>query len=342
MKKFSILSIFVMVAAIAVAVVSCKKDTPNAMLNNQPQAFKTFYPEGVDDMNAYLKEFKQKMQTVTRDNEETLSLEEAAWHLSSVANYDFANVNVEFTDIVYDTLYYQVNVTNGQVALNDLNALYTSVANDIDAFYQSLNLENKHLRFIGASVSNSGEVIVTLITSYIWLDHTWHFQDGLIAAIACDTLFSEDSVYVWNALGASELERVINLLEGREYVMPNSGFIGRAYYVYYTNVPFDFRYNIDPYGSPFVNNSRIYAKDGDSYANPVITWEEMCYCLDSYIGLPFEYINEHNLGANMRPVHWTVSGYSGIFPTNPWPTYYHAVNAVIGQIVYTNENPPQD
>ena len=172
MKKTSILiTTALVIVATAVAVVSCKKETPNAMSSNQPQATKMFYPEGVDDMNAYLKDFKQKMQTVTRGDDEMLSLEEAAWHLSSVANYDFANVNVEFTDLRYDTLYYQVRVTNGQVSLTDLNAVYANMASDLDAFYHSLDLQEKHFRFIGASVSANGEVKVSVVTSFVWLDH---------------------------------------------------------------------------------------------------------------------------------------------------------------------------
>ena len=339
MKKMSFfISIMLVVAAIAVVVVSCKKENPESLLNNKQQPVKTFTPPQVDDMNAYLKDFKQKMQAVTRDGEETLSLEEAAWHLSSVANYDFANVNVEFSDLRYDTLRYQVNVTNGQVALTDLNAVYQRIASDIDDFYQSLNLENKHFRFIGASISNSGEVIITMITT--WLDHTWYFPGPFTAGEACDSLFSEDSVYVWNGLGASELERVINLLESREYSLPNVPSSGRVYFVYTTDVWFDFRYNIDLYGSPFVNNSRIYAKDADSYATPVLSVDEMCYCLDSYLGLGFEYVNDHNL-IDQRPVHWFVEGDSDIFPTNPWPTYYHNVNIVFGQPIESGEIPPQ-
>ena len=59
MKKFSIFSIFMMVVAITVAVVSCKKETQANLSGNSPQPSKTFTPPQVDDMNAYLKEFKQ-------------------------------------------------------------------------------------------------------------------------------------------------------------------------------------------------------------------------------------------------------------------------------------------
>ena len=302
-KRNFLITTLLVVAATTIAVVSCKKENPETLLNNQPQVFKSFYPEGVDDMDAYLKAFKQKMRDsqYTRDSE-TLSLEEAAWYLSSVANYDFANANVEFTDLRYDTLYYNINVSNGQVALTDLNTMYQEIASDIDSFYQSLNLENKHFRFIGASISNSGEVVVTLVTT--WLDHTWYFDDDWVAMMTCYDYFSEDSVYVWDELGKRELQRVLNLLEGRDFVYENGE--GRVYYVYTSDLLFNFDDYIDPYHSPFYIDSRLFAEQGDIEFVPIIDLDEMCCCLDSYLDLPFNYVNTHLDYSNQRPVQWII------------------------------------
>ena len=113
MKKVFSFAIYAMAAmAMALAMGSCKKENQNAKFNNtNGSAVSHFDPSHISDMNAYLGEFKQKMkQSQYAKDGETLPLEEAAWHLSSVANYDFANANVEFTDLRYDTLYYQVNV----------------------------------------------------------------------------------------------------------------------------------------------------------------------------------------------------------------------------------------
>lgn len=319
MKKFSILSIFLMVVAIAVAVVSCKKDTPNAMLNNQPQASKTFYPEGVDDMNAYLKDFKQKMQTVTRDNEETLSLEEATWYLSSVANYDFCNINVEFTELRYDTLHYHVNVTNGQVALTDLNALYASVANDIDSFYQSLNLENAHFRFIGASISNSGEVGVNLIVTYNGPYHLWHPSD----TVYCDLYFDENTPYPAFGFGMTELERVLKIISSHPYDYEAED----AYFVYSREENPLFVDYIDPYGSPNFLNSRIHCTDG--YYNVNLSVDDMCYYLCSYhdIGDGFlPVVNDRNEGI----VDWKIRVEAYPYPTKDVLTYYHDITITFG------------
>lgn len=342
MKKtrFFIATLLV-VAAASVAVVSCKKEANDTLLNNTSSQVKTFAPPQVDDMNAYLKGFKQKMQNVTREGNETLSLEEAAWHLSSVANYDFCNANVNFTDLRYDTLYYNVNVTNGQVALTDLNALYVSVANDIDAFYQSLNLEDKHFRFIGTSISSNGEVEVSLMTSFRLLNHTWYFSDWFEAGVMCDSLFSNSNVYVWNGLAISELERALNLLEGKVYAMPEEPPV-RTYYVYTTDVEFRHTDYSDPYPneSPFFGSSRIYAMEYDIWAEPSLDLNMMCYCLDSYLQLPFEYVNTHSNMVNQRPVHWDIVGDKYKNGNSRWYIYSHILNVKFGYYV-TNENPIQ-
>ena len=337
MKRFILYTIVLMVVAtITVAVVSCKKENRDTLVNNNAQPVKTFTPPQVDDMNAYLKEFKQKMQTATRGDNETLDLEEAAWYLSSVANYDFANVNVEFTDLRYDTLYYQVNVTNGQVLLTNLNTLYTSVANDIDAFYQNLNLENKHFRFIGASISNNGEVEVSLITSFRSLDHTWYFTDWFEAGVMCDSLFSEDSIYVWNGLGLTTLEQSINLLEGHFFILPDELPLTRSYYVYTRDLQFDYDNYSDPQGSPFIGNSRIFAVEADTYAVPILNTDMMCYCLDSYTALPFENISfdPHSYIVDQeRPVHWIITPRKFHIQGHKWHTFCHRLTVILGRRV---------
>ncbi|MBQ6772368.1 MAG: hypothetical protein IJP44_15500 [Bacteroidales bacterium] len=335
MKKFSIFSIFLMVVAITVAVVSCKKENHDAFLNNNAQPAKAFTPPQVDDMNAYLKEFKQRMQTATRGEDEMLSLEEAAWHLSSVANYDFANANVEFTDLRYDTLRYHIDVANGEVSLTDLNALYSNVAYDIDEFYHSLNLDGKHFRFIGADISESGEVTISLITTYVTRDHWWYFQDSWEAGVMCDSLFSDNITYVWNGNGLRTLQQALNLLEGKLYAMPECP-PQRVFYVYSMDVEFNYNEYIDQYGSDFIGNSRIYAWPADTHATPTISASNMCYCLDSYLGLPFEYVGTHHNLANQRPVNWKLSWDQIEFVDQyKWDYFIHIVTVKLGRYVVT-------
>ena len=338
-KNFNLAIIMMVVAAfISVAVVSCKKED-NSSLAGQVTSKPAFTPPQVDDMDAHLKGFKEKMKSSTRGDDERLSLEEAAWYLSGVANYDFSKANVEFTDLRYDTLTYQINVCNGQVLLSDLNTVYSSMTNDIDAFYQNLDLQDKHFRFIGTSISENGTVSVQMVTSFRHFDHTWYFPLNYFTDTLCDYYFSDDSVYVWDGLAIYELERLIHLLEGREFAETAGDITDRVYFLCMGIIDFDFRSCIDPYGSPFNLNSRLFARYGDAYATTPLNKFEMCYCLDSYIALPFEYIDDHPNLSCMCPLQWNIEGETYLFYGNKWHTHCHKLSVKIGLPVTSNYEP---
>lgn len=283
MKKAFSFAIILVAAAIAVAVVSCKKDTQNATSNPKNQSAQAFDPSHITDMNAYLKDFKKKMQTSAEHKDgETLSIEEAAWHLSSVANYDFANANVEFDDLRFDTLYGTVAITGGSVLLSDLAVVYESISTNIDMFYHGLALENKHFRFIDVTISEDGSVVVSLTTTFL-SGSKWHyFSDGSF----CDEYFSNNIQYTANDVAVSVLNNYINLVIGHE---ENSN-TGRVYYV--ETRRFRFKYyewyeDPDNY-CPNSNHSRLYCSCHE-FAWP-IPKDHMCYYFDSYLGLAYENI----------------------------------------------------
>lgn len=63
-KSYLFLAIIIVVAAVSVAVVSCKKETQNAPLK-PVETLQGFNPLEIDDMNAYLDGFRTKMQSAT-------------------------------------------------------------------------------------------------------------------------------------------------------------------------------------------------------------------------------------------------------------------------------------
>ena len=340
MKRSMIFAICVMAVALAatVTVVSCKKDDQNAKLNNNGNAgqpVSQFDASHITDMDDYLKSFRKKMATSQfAKDAETLGLDEAAWHLSSVANYEFANANVEFTDLRHDTLLYQVNVTDGQVALADLNALYETMATDIDAFYHSLDLQDKHFRFIGVSVSDDGQVKASLISSYVMPDHTWYFQDGWDALVNCLDWFDFNTNYVWNTTACSLLEQACNFYEGRSFSYPQHPPV-RSYYVFSREVTLEHQNYTDPYGSPHIDDSRIYAWEAEIWATPTLDFDMMCYCLDSYLDLPFQYANQHSNMFNERPVNWKVIPNKYKLGENKWYTFCHILQVKFGRYITT-------
>lgn len=286
MKKKLIYAIFAMVVA-TVAMVSCKKETQDNLFGNNNQSTKTFSPPKVDDMNAYLSDFKRRMKESPNTREvEFLSLEEAAWHLSSVANYDFANAGRPFDDLRYDTLYSTVTITNGSILMSDLAATYQDVGTEIDKFYNSLSLNEKHIHFINAFISNNGTVAIPIMTTFVrnsrYLGDTLWYYNGIFDFwLDYYSLFDDLPVLPAMTTGRERLERFLNWKENRlKY---------NDYPYYYTITSFDslyYRNEIDPFGSPNYMNSRLFANE--CYMNTDIS-PFFDYLCDSFLGLGHEH-----------------------------------------------------
>ena len=288
-------------------------------------------------MNAYLKDFKQRMQSAAKGDDEALSLEEAAWHLSSVANYDFGQINVAFDDVRFDTLYAHVNITNGDVLMIDLGDAYGSIHNDIESFFEKLSLSEKHLRFIDAEIAEDGYTMISMVTSFKndskgWDDCHWYptpylvdpFNDTL-AEMLCDTNFNDNAIYVWNGYGLSELVRILNAIEHHD-LSNESGH--NQFYTKTREITFGYLSNIDPYGSPSNGDSRLFGVMGEpSYVIPKM---DMCYYLDSYLGLGYKYLTDNHISQyeNESPAIWAITTHSAVFYPDYSATYYHKLKVI--------------
>ena len=341
MKREKLLiTIALVVVATLVAVVSCKKETPSALLNNGAQQEKAFVVPDVDDMNAYLKDFKQRMQSSTRGDEETLSLDEAAWHLACLANVEFCRVNVEYNDVQFDTVNMQVNVMDGTVAMCDLNTAYEQMCNEIREFKRGFNHCDQNLYFINVFINGDGKARIALMTSFITdtrylTDHTWYFEDEWDAVSVCDEYFFSDSVYDWDGLAASKLEYVLNLFDHHENVLLPDGSVSVSY-IPTRNHTFDYTNTYDPYHSGYYNDSRVFAIRNTQPINYILDLSEMCYCLDSYLGLGYDYISD-NLYTNEHPVCWEVR-HKNLF--YGWMSYqYHQLYVEYGRLIPSQPTP---
>ena len=340
-KKFNLAIIMMVVAAfISVAVVSCKKED-NRSLAGQVTPKPAFTPPQVDDMNAYLKNFKQKMQSATKDSNETLSIDEAAWYLACLANIDLCNASVEFNNVRFDTIEMQVmvNVNREVIDLCELCSTYNQMIQKIKRFEDSLELENPNLRFVDVLATKNGNFAIILMTttnapSRNLYDNYWYFPDtfGYLDSI-CYFQFSDLLYYKWNTTAKSELERVINVFEGR--VTP---FVSA--YIPTRTISFDFPQWLDPYGSPFDRDSRLSVGNSINY---YLMQEDMCYCLDSYLGLGIDYLANNYFVDNEYPIYWTISPIDSLFQYNHLHTYYHRLNVRYGQPATAGINPtPND
>ena len=301
-KSYLFITTLLMVAAVAAVVVSCKKETSSDLMNNKNESAQSFNPREIEDMNAYLKDFKQKMQSAAKGEDEALPLDEAAWHLSSLANYDFGHANVECDDVRFDTLYAQVNVTNGTVLLSDLAAVYQTISSGIEKFYNSLALDNKNFRFINAFVSEDGTVTVPVLTTFSYgakdiMDTSWYFENDVwILLDTCNYYFNATS-YPVQTTGTSELQRALNRIVSLQTIQGSN-----VYYTLSSTKRFDYQNYIDPYGSLCYEDSRIFASQGTTNLD-IYFW--ICYLFDSYLGLGHQYLpsDEYILSWNVEYYH---------------------------------------
>ncbi len=342
-RRFYFAAIVGAVVTIAVAIVSCKKE--DASVSNGPEKNKkeAFVCPQIDDMNAYLKEFRKKLKNGKRD--EAMGIDEAAWHLACLANCDFCRVNVEYNDVQFDTVEMQVNVTDGVVLLSDLNTSYEQLCTKIQQFKKEFNLYNQNLYFINVFIDYNGSTKVMLMTSLIKAskdleDHTWYFEDSFDAYVACDEYFTSGSTYLWYTTAKSELQHILNLYDHQENGQIGPGGTIMMCYIPTRNHTFDYTNSTDTYGSIFTNNARLFTAQSDVVVpNIELTCDEMCYCLDSYLGLGYDYIDD-NLYVHERPVCWTVDTIIVPPHNQKWYIYGHQLHVEYG--CPFNSTPPND
>lgn len=269
MKKIFTLTAITLI--VTFCAISCKKSDYLEPANRN-NAQKSYYqPPKTDDLKAYLRDFKQKMQS--RENDETMEIEDAAWHLSSIANYDFGDVVSRFDKLQSDTLYYNINVNNGMVKLSDLNSLYTIASADITTHLNSLNLENKHIRFIGADISNDGSVIMSILVTSGWPTQPWYFPDAVTLYTTLSPYFDDDYYCDYNVF-IDTLSKLLNNLVA--YNPANKGFFSphKTVDFHYDNYP---DMNVLDY-----DNYRIFAYH---HIPSNMGANDFFYYFDSYAGL---------------------------------------------------------
>jgi hypothetical protein len=339
-KHYLFLATLLVVAAVSAAVVSCKKDDPKTMLGSTNQSTKVFAPPQIEDMYAYLKDFKKKLKESKGD--ETMGLDEAAWHLACLANVDFCKINVDFDDVQFDTIEMKINVNDDAVFLSDLNSAYENMRGEIERFKKSFNHNNQNLYFINVIIYGDSNAKIALMTSFSASskdldDHLWYFPDtfGYIDSV-CNYYFNDNAQYVWDGYAKTELQRILNLFEHHESIHEAMCFTPTRNYTFqYPDWP-------DRYGNSFLGNSRVFAFDVSIGSNIYLSTDEMCYCLDSYLGLGYDYIVNNYLYSNEHPVNWTIDTEVFSFPNHRWPTHFHKLTVQYGQLNVGPIDPPSD
>ncbi len=338
MKKstFILAIVAVVIVTITAALVSCKKENKISLNRQSSNEKEVFDLRKIDDINAYLKDFRLKL--VEGKDGESMNIDEAAWHLACLVNQDLCNAGVEFNDVRFDTIEMQVVVNNGVMEMKDLRTAYEQMIPEIQSFEGSLNLDNQNLRFVNVFLSDNGKARIALMTTSTsmsrYLDDTlWYFPEtfGYMDSI-CDHYFVASS-YHWKNTARAMLQTDLNAIEGRN----TSSIYGSCYFPT-RSYSFDFRYWTDSFGSPFNGNSRLCVV---LTKNSVLSKDEMCYSLDSYLGLGYEYLNNNYYVNNEVPLTWTVDTYDSVFPNDNLRKYYHILSVQYGIPATVNPDPYQ-
>ena len=337
MKKYISLTALFLVALATIIVVSCKKDDNKRVLDTQNKEVARFEPSTVEDIDAYLADFKQRLGS--EKGEGTMCIEDAAWHLGALANYDFGYFNAPHNAILTETLGGHVNVDNGEVKLSDLAVAYDDIHETIENYFQKLDLSNKQIHFVLVDAAENGDLSIKVSVTYDDRYHNWYPDDTTY----CQAYIYNQGPFLNFGNGRQLLEDLLNLIES--YNMdPN---VGQTYALYSGErypMPNNF---IDPYGSPNFMDSRIYCTNAFHYAN--IPEDCMCYYLQSYheLGLSYLYnsttlgdviamwnIGEDNFGPN--------SNLSSPESINEQLTYYHKLKITFGYVTTHGGGGPYD
>ena len=319
MKKTSIFVGALAIISVTALVIACGKDKETKAFQSE----ETVKESNIDDMSIYLKEFKKKMISTTKGGE-TLSIDDACWHLEAVLNYTYGNAGYQTSDIQYDTFYYQLNTNNEEVTLSQLNEAFNAISTEVENTYELCNLTNKtilalHTEFVN-DAKGPGVVIKTILSTRglnmdgnsinLWFDSTdyWHelYQDfggNIYAGGKCGPYVGESP----NSGAPLELTRKLNLR------IPGLGCPQGP--VYYTDIEDGF---LGLYGSDFETgflydaNSPCHYKLYYRNDNPEEPWANnpsRCICpehMNYYLSKGMELVNHYQpAGKNIISLYYS-------------------------------------
>lgn len=149
MKKHNLLiATLLVVAAISVAVVSCKKEKQESA-SNSPE----IETPSADNMDEYLITFKKKLLSAQK-GDETISLEQAKCVLCNMLNFDFGDANYPTDIFQLDTLHANLLLTNKEVDISQLAITYNTILDAIIDIYHKNDMPEKSIYTILCSFND--------------------------------------------------------------------------------------------------------------------------------------------------------------------------------------------
>lgn len=280
MRKLSLFAIIALAIGITVFH-SCKKNDELTNSENKTSETSAFNPNGINDMNAYLSDFIKNMKSPTKNNN-TMTLEEAEWHLTACLNYQMCNANADKTDMVYDTIITKIHIDDNEISMSEINKSFVEISKNVNTIYNTYDNEEKQIVFIYSTIEHDnlskGDANVrTIIASG---DKNNHFYLTDWEFFCLDTLFPCSNEYLWSS-AADSLEKYVtiigtqNLNDDYYYVSIDSRLF--KYNDYFLNPPIDINYN--------TFSNRLFLCGNCPYATTYLKGCDMVFYIDSYLGL---------------------------------------------------------
>lgn len=151
--KSYIISAILLAATTAAIFVGCKKEKENKVAQNGNEEIVV---SKEDDMSAYLRQFKKKMQSAAK-GDETLSMEDARWHLEAVLNYTYGDAGHQTSDIQCDTLFFELPTNGDEITLAQLNEAFVSLSDDVESAFAKCSLPDKSILSIQTTFDNNSK-----------------------------------------------------------------------------------------------------------------------------------------------------------------------------------------
>ena len=166
-NKFFIFAIIILLTATIITIVSCKKDKPTEDVTKNVNLAEN---NNVDNMDAYLLSFKEKLQNATKGGE-TISVEQAQRDLGNLLNFDFGDANYASDTFLLDTLHVKLQQVGGMVDLSVLAETYSDAFDQILTSYRSLDLPDKSVysilcKYNNANNKNNDSEDVDVVVTY--------------------------------------------------------------------------------------------------------------------------------------------------------------------------------
>ncbi|MCQ2309066.1 MAG: hypothetical protein MJZ78_03700 [Bacteroidales bacterium] len=266
LKLATVAVALVMVTAIVVTFEACRKDKISSNIEGKINEG-IVYQQNIADRETYIIDFKKKYLSGSK-SDEVMTAENANAFLFDLLNFDFCNLNVDYSHVTYETTSYDVSVKDGMIGIGDFAALYSQVSSHVREYYHSLNVINPNYLYMKPEIDyEDGAPTATVTVTAALSSGFYPKNDAEFDSTLCDH-FPPGTLYDWED-AADTLEYYTNLHAAYSNSMIS---YGRYYFT-----------NISVREFPYTEYPGMFNSHGWYFYLTYISNDDMCILLNNYI-----------------------------------------------------------